>query len=123
VENEFSSIEMEKQSARILLSWKHSKLELEEFYKNRDGERACSVMYNSIELFMEYLNITNGKKGNANMDDFLVSPVNIQERLAFIESRPRLYHSFVQLAELFTEQEKLFAKKLALYKLKNKRPD
>lgn len=123
MENEFSIIEIEKQSARILLSWKHSKIELEEFYKNRDGDRALSVMNNSIELFMEYLNITNGKKGSANMEDFPVSPVNVKERLAFIESKPRLYHSYVQLAELFTEQEKLFAKKLALYKIKNKRPD
>lgn len=123
MENEFSIIKIEKQSASILLSWKHSKIELEEFYKNRDGDRALSVMNNSIGLFMEYLNITNGKKESANMDDFPVSPVNVKERLAFIESKPRLYHSYVQLAELFTEQEKLFAKKLALYKIKNKRPD
>ena len=121
--NEISILEIEEQSARILLGWKKYKLELEAFYKNREGERAFPVMKNSIELFIEYLNITNGKKGNGNMDDFPVRPVNVKERLAFIELRPRLYHSYVQLAELFTEQEKLFAKNLVLYKIKNKRPD
>jgi len=60
---------------------------------------------------------------NGKINDYLVKPVNVQERLNFIETKPRLYHSYVQLAELFSEQEKLFAKNKALNKYNKKSPD
>lgn len=123
MEIEFSLAEIEEQSHAILQRWQQSKHELEGYFKNREGEKALPVMKDSIQLFHEYLYISNGKKDKGNVNAYLVKPVNVQERLNFIESKPRLFHSYVQLAELFAEQEKLVAKNLALYKIKNKRPD
>ena len=40
-----------------------------------------------------------------------MKPVNLEERLGFIISRPTLFHSYRQLTELMVEQEKLYAKK------------
>ncbi|WP_423407209.1 YpoC family protein [Heyndrickxia sp. MSNUG] len=122
MEKECPLAEIEELSHNIILKWKQSKLALEGFFKNREGEKVLSIMNDSIELFNEYLFISNGKKVNGKINDYLVKPVNVQERLNFIETKPRLYHSYVQLAELFSEQEKLFAKNMALSKIK-KRPD
>ena len=123
MEKEFPLAEIEELSHKIIQRWKQSRLALEGFFKNREGEKVLPIMKDSIELFYEYLFISNGKKVNGKINDYLVKPVNVQERLNFIETKPRLYHSFVQLAELYSEQEKLFAKNMALNKIKNKRPD
>ncbi|MGA9228421.1 MAG: YpoC family protein [Mesobacillus sp.] len=123
MEKEFPLAEIEELSHSIIQRWKQSKLALEGFFKNREGEKVLPIMKDSIELFYEYLSISNGKKVYGKINDYHVKPVNVQERLNFIETKPRLYHSYVQLAELFSEQEKLFAKNKALNKIKNKRPD
>lgn len=43
-------------------------------------------------------------------------PVNIEERLDFVMKKPELYHSFIQLQQLFTESSKLFYKMQAIQK-------
>lgn len=123
MEKDFPLAEIEEYSHKIILRWKQSKLALEGLFKNREGDKVLPIMKESIELFYEYLFISNGKKVNGKLNDYLVKPVNVQERLNFIETKPRLYHSYVQLAELFSEQEKLIAKNMALNKIKKKCPD
>ncbi|MEH7441662.1 YpoC family protein, partial [Bacillus sp. JJ1122] len=118
MEKEFPLAEIEELSHNIFLRWKQSQLALEGFFKNREGEQVLPIMKDSIELFYQYLFISNGNKVNRKINDYLVKPVNVLERLNFIETKPHLYHSYVQLAELFTEQEKLFAKNMALNKIK-----
>lgn len=120
MDKDYPIAEIEELSRKIIQRWKQSKLALEGLFKNREGEKILPIMRDSIELFYEYLFISNGKRANAGIDVYLVKPVNVQERLHFIETKPRLYHSFVQLTELFSEQEKLFAKNMALDKIKNK---
>jgi hypothetical protein len=120
-----NQISFEASVDKSLLQWQQYKLELEEYFKNRNSDKASPVMEKAIELFREFLYSSNGlmTRDTYNIDDCIVKPVNVQERLNFIVSRPRLYHSFVQLAELFAEQEKQYARQLALNKVKNKRPD
>jgi hypothetical protein len=120
-----NQISFEASVDKSLLQWQQYKLELEEYFKNRNSDKASPVMEKAIELFWEFLYSSNGlmTRDTYNIDDCIVKPVNVQERLNFIVSRPRLYHSFVQLAELFAEQEKQYARQLALNKVKNKRPD
>ena len=81
-------------------------------------------MERAIDLFEQFLI----KSNNLNPDlycikDCKIKPVNVEERLGFIVSRPKLFHSYKQLAELFAEQEKQFAKQTVLNRTKNKRPD
>lgn len=110
---------------KLLESWNQSRIELEELFKKRHSEQALTVMNNAIELFKEFLYLSNinSTNGEINIEFLSLKPVNVGERLSFIESRPRLYHSFVQLTELFSEQEKQYAKKVALNKIKTKSPD
>ena len=123
MEKEFPIEEIEELSHQIIQRWKQSKLALEVYFKNREREKVLPIMKDSIELFHEYLFISNGKKVNEKINDCLLKPVNLQERISFIEANPGLFHSYVQLAELYSEQEKLFAKYRAINKIKNKRPD
>lgn len=123
--NHLSFEEIELKVDKILLQWQHYKLELEAYFKIRDIENATPVMEKAIGLFWEFLFSSNGliASDSNNIDDCNVKPVNVQERLNFVVSRPRLYHSYVQLAELFAEQEKQYARKMALNKATKKRPD
>jgi hypothetical protein len=50
-----------------------------------------------------------------------LKPVNIEERLFFIRQNPNLYHSFVQLTELFRELHKQIAKDRAINNMKKTR--
>ncbi|WP_409301330.1 YpoC family protein [Peribacillus sp. SCS-155] len=54
------------------------------------------------------------------LNNMKIQAMNAEERINFILSRPSGYHSFIQLAELFTEYEKLYYKALALQKLKKR---
>lgn len=95
--------------------WEKLKSTLELRFSNRESDHVQKEMEQAIELFRRFLSITRG--------DHESKPVNLEDRLLFITSRPRLYHSFRQLNELFAEQEKQFAKYEALKMIKRKRPD
>jgi hypothetical protein len=123
--NHLSFEEIELKVGNILRQWQQYKLELEEYLKNRDSEKASPLMEKAIGLFREFLYSSNGLHCSDlyNIDDCILKPINVQERLKFIITRPSLYHSYVQLAELFAEQEKQYARKMALNKVKKNRPD
>lgn len=109
----------------IKQQWENLKSILEMRFSNRESGHVQQEMEQAIELFSRYLTFTNENwtgKGDT-FGDFEIKPVNLEERLLFITSRPRLYHSFIQLKELFAEQEKQFAKYEALKMIKRKRPD
>jgi hypothetical protein len=71
-------------------------------------------MEKGIELFTQFLLLSNGQgetsKRSQCANSLIYKPVNVEERLAFIHSRPSLYQSFRQLCELMVEQEKIYAK-------------
>ncbi|HAQ06841.1 MAG TPA: hypothetical protein DCR24_04665 [Bacillus bacterium] len=124
MENELPAKQVELLTQKLLQNWNQSRIELEGLFKNRDSEQALNVMTHAIELFKEFLYLSNGHRSNGeiNIEDFSIKPVNVKERLNFIISRPRLFHSFVQLSELFFEQEKQYAKYVALTR-RTKSPD
>jgi hypothetical protein len=107
----------------LLVEWNKLKIQLETLFSARETASALGQMKKSIVIFMEMLFWTNGQPVRFPLDNIKkldFKPVNIQERLEFIISRPKLYHSFAQLSELFIEQEKHFTKKVLLNsKLKN----
>lgn len=109
---------------RLLSEWKQCKDQLAAHFRNRDSEGAEPLMQRAILLFEQFLFLTNGLNQDMHsIKDCKIKPVNTEERLDFIVSRPKLFHSYKQLAELFAEQEKQFAKQVILNKSKNKRPD
>lgn len=100
---------------KVQRNWEEARLELDKCFKSREASRAKPIMEASVELFCEYLLDANGTDMIKKCE---MKPVNVSERLEFIKGRPWLYHSYVQLSQLFSEQEKLVAKKIALNKQK-----
>ncbi|MGX6442536.1 YpoC family protein [Neobacillus sp. K501] len=112
--------DMKHEVSFILIEWKKVKEQLEVLYRERDQKNTLDGMKKGVSLFIHYLFWTNEQPINSTksitLDVLEVKPVNLEERIGFIIARPNLYHSFRQLSELMTEQEKLFAKKNILKK-------
>lgn len=123
--NEFSAEQIEASIQKLLQNWNQSKTELEDLFEKRESEQALAVMRNAVELFIEFLYLSNGKGSDNkfNIEDCGIKPVNVKERLDFVVSRPQLYHSYIQLSELYAEQNKQYAKQVALNKIKQNSPD
>lgn len=98
----------------ITAGWKDLKAAIEGQHHLRNKAGISAEMRKGIGLFLQFLFWSNQKPvcllNLGNLSDLKIKPVNIEERLNFILSRPGLFHSFVQLSELMTEQEKAFAK-------------
>lgn len=112
--------DMKNEVSFLLTEWKKIKEQLEVLYRERDQKNTLDGMKKGVSLFIQYLFLTNEQPINSTksitLDVLEVKPVNLEERLGFIIARPNLYHSFRQLSELMTEQEKLSAKKNILKK-------
>lgn len=99
----------------LLAEWNLLKTELETLYRNRDQLTTLQGMKKGIGLFIHFLYWSNDRQVKLNelepLGSIEMKPVNLEERLGFIIRRPNLFHSYRQLSELVTEQEKLLAKK------------
>ncbi|XJZ26013.1 YpoC family protein [Bacillota bacterium Lsc_1132] len=112
---------MDKKIENLLLEWQKIKVRLEEQHRNRNQEEICDLMKKGIALFHQFLLWTNEymddvQKPTPLFSDLEFKPVNLAERIEFISSRPRLFHSFIQLSELMGEHEKIYQKKQAMKK-------
>ena len=101
-------------AAAILKEWKNIQSQLIPLFRARDQKNTKEWMEKGITLFLQFLYLTNHESlltfNQISYDRFVYKPVNLGERMDFIKSRPRLYHSYRQLSELMIEQEKLFVK-------------
>ncbi|MDR7075316.1 hypothetical protein J2Y03_000304 [Neobacillus niacini] len=101
--------------SHLLAEWGQVKGELEILYRNREQKTTLQGMKKGIGLFILFLYLSNDSQANLKelepIDFIEMKPVNLEERLGFIISRPTLFHSYRQLTELMVEQEKLYAKK------------
>jgi hypothetical protein len=99
----------------LISNWDGVKSDLETLYRNRDQQATLQLMKKGIIYFIQFLYWSNDRQVNSKepipLNQFEIKPVNFEERLTYVLSRPNLFHSYRQLSELFTEQEKLFAKK------------
>ncbi|SFA98892.1 MULTISPECIES: YpoC family protein [unclassified Bacillus (in: firmicutes)] len=116
MENIFDS--QENSISLLIEKWNEIYPILKNAFEQRELSQVSRQMENGMQLFIEFLFRSNGKSVqpslNAEMLDFY--PVNFQERIQFVKSRPTSYHAFIQLSELFREHEKLYAKNIALKK-------
>jgi hypothetical protein len=101
--------------SNLLSDWERIKVELETLYRNRDQKSTLQGMKKGIGLFIQFLYWSNDRQINSkepiSINQLVITPVNLDERLAYILSRPNLFHSYRQLSELMTEQAKQYAKK------------
>jgi len=110
----------EVEISNLLTEWENSKVQLEVLFRERKYKNATVLMDEGIRLFTKFLAWSNDLpltlNETPNYKQLEFKPVNVEERLAFITSRPTLYHSYRQLSELMIEQEKLFVKRNILKK-------
>ena len=98
----------------MLTEWENIKIDLSKQFQHRNQINTLIQMKKGIGLFIQILfwsnDITVKLIEPFPWDELVFKPINLEERLGFIISRPQLFHSFRQLSELILEQEKLFAK-------------
>lgn len=108
------------QFSNLLKEWEDRKVQLESLFRERNYKNAKELMEKGITSFIQFLSWSNElpvrQDEPLNFTQFEYKPVNVEERLGFIMSRPNLYHSYRQLSELMIEQEKLFMKRSILKK-------
>ena len=114
-----------EQSIPLLLkSWEGKKEELKMIFGDRDRRMAKEPMIRSISYFICFLfwgnqlSVPYLKNINQAIVQLKCKPINIEERLAFIYSKPDYYQSFIQLSQLFEEFEKQYYKLLILKRTK-----
>ena len=99
----------------VLEEWEKVREQLSELFQNRSQNKILNVMKKGIGLFLQFLFWSNDRPVSLikpiPSEPLDCKPVNLEERIAFIISRPILFHSFRQLSELMVEQEKAYVKK------------
>ncbi len=107
----------EKHLSALLAEWKKIDVECQKHFSERKTKKALEPMTEGIALFFTLLFWIHNQpvqlKGwEDKVIQLTIKPVNLVERLTFIVQRPSLYHSFIQLSELFRELEKHYVKSL-----------
>ncbi len=102
----------------VMTRWNTVKEEICHLHHIRSRE-IHPVMIQGIALYFMLLFWGNNQPvklmgWKESLKDFHAKAVNVEERLEFILLNPKLYHSYVQLAELMTEQYKQYCKLEAL---------
>lgn len=105
-------------SKEILEEWGELQQSLHNLFKERNKELVKEPMQRGIALFIEFLQWVNGnpvgKEHAMNYEQLRIKPVNIEERLSYILTRPNAYPSYMQLIELMKELEKQYEKSMAI---------
>jgi len=109
--------------ACLQAAWKELNPLLESKFERRD-RTVSDQMKAAIALFLMSLFWSNSQPVALNnwcekVKMMVIKPVNVEERLSFVFSRPFSYHAYIQISELIIEQQKQFAK----YTILNKKRD
>lgn len=105
-------------------NWLRVKDELVCLLKNRNNEIGPQML-KGLELYFTLLFWSNNKpvqiyEWEKHVKLLEYKSVNVEERLGFILAKYRTYPAFIQLAELFIEQQKHYVGKMAKEKYKQK---
>jgi len=101
------------------LEWKTIEGRLGELIRIREKQETALLMDKGLSLFYKQLLLVNNMETNLEsiaLNELKIKPINVEERLSFIQGRQGSFHSFKQLVELFKELEKQYAKKASLEK-------
>lgn len=113
-------INLESVMPILFKEWQQVKDQLNLLHHKREQKNIVQIMKKGIGLFIQFLFWSNGKPVQLTeplpVFEMEYQPVNVQERLEFVISRPKLFHSFIQLSELMSEQEKHYYVKKSIIK-------
>ena len=105
----------EKHVPFLLNEWKKMNVTCQNLFSERKTKQTLAPMTEGIALFFTMIFWIHNqpvqlKDWEHILNRLAIKPVNLIERLSFIVQRPALYHSFIQLSELFHELEKHYVK-------------
>ncbi|MBY7122993.1 GTPase [Bacillus sp. 16GRE42] len=110
--------EIENSIPVLLKVWKSKHEDIATLFRNRNKQEAEGPMILlaahllSIVFWLNEQPVHSLNEMEAYTSKFEVQPVNFMERYSFIIKKPNNYHSYIQLAQLYIEIEKLYVKKM-----------
>ncbi|WP_163100961.1 YpoC family protein [Peribacillus alkalitolerans] len=124
VEEAFKPWESKKSIEIILQQWPSYQTSLKVSFQTRDFQNLLPLMKKGISccfsiLFWQNNQPVNLKNWEHKTTLLYYKPINFIERMGFILSRPKLFHSFIQLSQLMEELTKTYHKSLILKNRKN----
>lgn len=95
---------------KLMEEWTGLQQSLQHYFSNRDKVAAAEPMRQGIGICLMYVFWMNSVPVNfkqiGNLGGCKHSPMNADERIAFILNRPAAFQSYVQLSQLMKEMEK-----------------
>ncbi|WP_002149297.1 YpoC family protein [Bacillus cereus] len=110
--------EIETSIPAVLNVWKSKHEEIATLFRNRKKQEAESPMtlfaahMLSVVYWLNEQHVPSLHEIQKHIDKLEMKPVNFMERYSFVIKKPGHYHSYIQLAQLYIEVEKLYAKKI-----------
>ncbi|MGE1130968.1 GTPase [Bacillus wiedmannii] len=110
--------EIENSIPVLLNVWKSKHEDIATLFRNRNKQEAEGPMILfaahllSIVYWLNEQPVHSLNEMEAYTSKLEVQPVNFMERYSFIIKKPNNYHSYIQLAQLYIEIEKLYVKKM-----------
>ncbi|HDR6316240.1 GTPase [Bacillus cereus] len=110
--------EIENSIPVLLNVWKSKYEDIATLFRNRNKQEAEGPMILfaahllSIVYWLNEQPVHSLNEMEAYTSKLEVQPVNFMERYSFIIKKPNNYHSYIQLAQLYIEIEKLYVKKM-----------
>ncbi|AJG57533.1 YpoC family protein [Bacillus cereus] len=110
--------EIENSIPVMLNVWKNKHEDIATLFRNRKKQEAEGPMILFAAHLLSIVYWLNEQPVHSlnKIEDFTseleVQPVNFIERYSFIIKKPNNYHSYIQLAQLYIEIEKLYVKKM-----------
>ena len=110
--------EIENSIPAMLNVWKNKHEDIAILFRNRNKQEAEGPMILfaahllSVVYWLNEQPVHSLNEMQINTNKLKVQPVNFMERYSFIIKKPSNYHSYIQLAQLYIEIEKLYVKKM-----------
>ncbi|HDR7705078.1 TPA: GTPase [Bacillus thuringiensis] len=110
--------EIENSIPAMLNVWKNKHEDIAILFRNRNKQEAEEPMILfaahllSVVYWLNEQPVHSLNEMQINTNKLKVQPVNFMERYSFIIKKPSNYHSYIQLAQLYIEIEKLYVKKM-----------
>ncbi|AKR34513.1 MULTISPECIES: YpoC family protein [Bacillus] len=110
--------EIENSIPAMLNVWKNKHEDIAILFRNRNKQEAEGPMILfaahllSVVYWLNEQPVHSLNEIQINTNKLKVQPVNFMERYSFIIKKPSNYHSYIQLAQLYIEIEKLYVKKM-----------
>ncbi|SEN44184.1 hypothetical protein SAMN04488134_10188 [Amphibacillus marinus] len=95
----------------LFQAWKKKSPEIGLLFREKKYQQAVSPMQSNLKQFKQALALLNGTDESVlDVNTLKHKPINVVERMLYIEENLSQYHAFIQLQALYEELEKLYAK-------------